>query len=347
MKKLGALFLVVSLLAALLSGCAQSAAPASSAPAENTTPAADTPKDKIEIKFGHANSVDQAANIYSQMWADRVSELSGGRITITVYPASQLGSLDEMAEAVTLGTLDACMGDTSFLSNFLPELGVLSLPFLIKDYDMGEEIYDGEITADLWNKLATEHSTHVLAWWWNGFRIIGSRTPITSVADCKGIKIRTAQVPVFIETFSRLGMKPTPMPWGDTYTAYQSGIVDAMETPAEVMCTQEFDKIGGNICNSRHMLNVIGPTMNEQFWQSLSAEDQDILMTAVKEVTEKQRANAIEQEAGYLKTMADRGANVTEFSDSQELVELYKPYWTEYAGQAGAEDLLDKIIALS
>ena len=367
MKKSVCLILLVVMLMAMVVGCGNSSTTAEDSVVDaditsaedanvdadekedETTPEEDVEEpvlEKIELRLGHGNAVDQSIHIHAQMWADKVAEMTDGRITITVYPAGQLGTLVEMLEAVELGTLDICCGDASLLSSAMPEYGIFSLPFIIADYDQAETVFDGDIGAELNEKLATEHNIRPLSWWWNGYRIFCTTTPIETIEDCKGIKLRSPEAQIYVDTFTALGMKPTPIPWGDVYSSFQSGVVDGMETTTEAMCTQAFDEIGGNVCNSRHMISVVGPTISETVWQSLSEEDQEILITALEEVTQIQRADTIEKESGFLTTMADRGTNITEFTDKQALVDLYTPYWTEYAQGCGAEDYLARILEM-
>ena len=300
----------------------------------------------IDLKFGHGNTTEEPIHTYSQAWADAVKEATNGRINITIYPAGQLGTLAEMQEAVEYGTLDMTLGDTSLLSNLVPAMGVANLPMLLDSYEMAEKYYDGEVSQALNEELATSHNIRPLGWYWNGFRQIGTRVPITCVADCKDIKLRSPEADIYMDTFNLLGMKPTPLPWGETYSAYESGIVDGMETTTIAMATQGFHKVGGNVCRSNHMISVVGPVINEQVWQSIPAEDQQLMLDLLAEQVAAEREVTITDEDGYFEQMAADGANITKFEDPQELVDLFTPYWTEYAEQAGASDVLESILAM-
>ncbi len=299
----------------------------------------------IVLKFGHQDAMDRLLHIFSQKWADDVLEKSDGRIVIEIYPAGQLGSLREMMEAVELGTLDITHGDISMLSTVLPEFGLLALPFIIQDYDHAEAVIDGEIGETLNRRLAAERNMRPLGWYWNGFRNFATKTPITRVADARGIKMRSPEARIYMDTFSMLGMSPTPIPWGDVYTALASGVVDAAETIPEAIYSLDFYRYAPYVTNSRHMFSVVGPMINEQVWQSLSAADQRLLMDSLEDIVHDQRVAAIEQESEFYRLLIDAGATITEFENPQELIDLFTPYWSDYAANANSEDMLQQIMA--
>ena len=307
---------------------------------------ADEGQQQIILKYGHQNAVDHLVHIYSVKWAEDVAAKTDGRIKIEVYPANQLGNLREMMEAVELGTLDITLGDTSMMSTVLPEFGLLALPFIFQGYDHAEKVIDGEVGQMLNDKLAATNNMRPLGWFWNGFRNFATKTPITKVADCRGIKMRSPEAKIYMDTFKTLGMNPTPVPWGDVYTALSSGVVEAMESGPEAIYKQDFFKIAKYVCDSKHIFSVVGPTINETVWQSLSEADQTLLMESLDAVVVAQREEAIQQEKDLYASLKAEGAVLTKFENPQEVIDLFTPYWTNYARESGSEDALKSILAL-
>ena len=259
MKKFLSLILALVMTCSLVACGAKEEAPAAKTETKTEAPAkteakADAEKPTIKLRLGHGNSTDMAVHIYTQKWADAVSEATDGRITITVYPASQLGSLIEMQEAVELGTLDMTLGDASLLCNVYPAYGLCSLAFLVDSYETAEAIYSGDVGTALADGLVAECGMRPLGFYWNGFRQILTRTPITNVAEAANIKARSPESDVYMDMFKQLGMKPTPLPWGETYTAVESGVVDGLETTTEASYTNGFAKLVGNVLISNHTL---------------------------------------------------------------------------------------------
>ena len=297
----------------------------------------------IDLKLGHGNATEHAIHIYTQQWADAVAEATDGRINITIYPAGQLGSLVEMLEAIEYGTLDMTLGDTSLLSNTVPSIGLFCLPFLVDNYDTAAKLYDGEVGQAIGQEMIDTAGIRPLGWYWNGFRQILTRTPITTIADCANIKARSPEADLYMDMFNLLNMKPTPLPWGDTYTAVESGVVDGLETTTEAACTGGYHKLTGNVTISNHMISVVGPVISESIWQKIPAEDQKLMMDLLNEAIAAQRAEISDREAEYIETMSAE-ANVTYFEKPEELVELFTPYWSEYAEENGCSEILDMIM---
>ena len=361
MKKVLALILAI-LMTASLTACGTSAdnGTADSSTASNTTAAtasttastgSDTATESnvetVTLQLGHANAVDTPADKYANMFADLVSEYSGGKITIEVYPASQLGTLQELQDAVELGTLDMCLGDSSMLSNVMGEYAILNLPMLITSYNQAEAVYASDEVAALVDTMASSHDMRQLCWWWNGFRHICTKTPIYSLDDCQGIKLRSPEADIYIKTFSLMGFNPTPIAWGDTYSAINTGVCDGADTTLEGIYDSDFYTMCPYVCLSSHMFSVIGLTINEDVWQGLSAGAQAVLMQAAEETTVAERTNAIASEQVYYDDMVKAGVTFTEFKDRDSVVEAFYDYWTETASACNANDLLDAIIAMA
>ena len=353
MKKFLSLILALVMTCSLIACGAKEEAPAAKEETKTEAPAKTETKTEapaandftIDLKLGHGNATEHAIHVYTQQWADAVAEATDGRIKITIYPAGQLGSLAEMLEAVEYGTLDMTLGDTSLLSNSVPAYGLFSLPFFVDDYEVAAKFYDGEVGQAIAQDLIDATGIRPLGYYWNGMRQMAARTPITSVADCANIKARSPEATLYMDMFNLLGMKPTPLPWGETYTAVESGVVDGLETTTEAMCTQGFHKLTNNVTITNHMVSVVGPVIADSVWQKIPAEDQQLMMDLLAEAVAAQRADVSGKEAGYIETMAAE-ANVAYFENPAELVELFTPYWSEYAEANGCVEYFEQCMAL-
>ncbi len=349
MKKFLAMFLCIVMAASLLTACggkeeapAAPSAPSTSAPAAPAAP--ELPS--YTLKFGHGNAPEHAVSVAAQEWADAVAAKTDGRITIEVHPAGQLGSLEGMMEMVSLGTLDICLGDISMMASYLPKTSLLAQPFMISNYDHAAKIVDGEIGEAMFNELADGSNLRVLGVMWNGFRNLATQVPIETVADCAGIDIRSPDLDVYINLLSTLGMNPIPIAWSEAYTAISTGVADAIEDSPEALYTDGFHRYLPYMTTSNHICSLVGPTIREDLWAEMSAEDQALLMETLDEVIAKQRATTIENEDKFYGLLEDEGVTVTEFKDRAKVVELFTPMWTEFAEGADCVDMLEQVIAL-
>jgi|LSQX01.2.fsa_nt_gb tripartite ATP-independent transporter DctP family solute receptor len=299
----------------------------------------------IEIKLAHENATDQPIHRYSQIFADKVEQYSEGRIKVTVYPAGQLGNMTDLTTNVSLGLMDMCVIDNSNLINYLPEYSLPSLPMMIQSFEQAERVFDSDMADALDEKLAAEHNIRILGWWWNGFRNMCSTRPIRSIQDFRGVKFRSPGLDNYLTMFELLKAKPTVIPWGETFSGFQTGIVDGMESTTEALYSQSFYTIGKYIILTRHLFSSNAPVMSESLWKSFSAADQALIRRAMDEATEALRKEVVQAEEQYIEKLRQAKAEIIELRDSDQLIDLFTPYWKEFAQKYDAQPFLDFIIS--
>ena len=140
-----------------------------------------------------------------------------------------------------------------------------------------------------------------------------------------------------------LGMNPTVISWSEAYSAMQSGVVEGVESGLEAFYTQGFYNLGKNICISHHMLSVIGPVINANVWNGLTPDTQQVMLGCWKECQAELNQTVIDNEQSYYDKLKEAGCNMTEFEDRQELIDLFKDYWTKSAESNNATDILDQM----
>ena len=299
----------------------------------------------IEIKLAHENSVDQPIHRYSEMFAEKVKEYSDGRINVTVYPAGQLGNMTDLTTNVSLGIMDMCIIDNANLIDYIPAYSLPSLPMMINSYEQAEKVFDSDYAEALTERMADEYNIRILDWWWNGFRNMCRKKPIRQIADFQGVKFRSPGLDNYLEMFELLKASPTVIPWGDTYSGMQTGIVDGMETTTEAIYSQSFYNLGKYVIMTRHIFTANAPVISESLWDSLSEEDQQIIQRAMDEATAALREEVKNSEDHYIELLEEQDCEIIELSDGDKLVDLFTPYWAEFAAQNDAEDFLDFIIS--
>lgn len=341
MKKYIALALSLIMCISLLVSCGSSSSGSSStsAPAdENFT---------ITMKLGYTGSNDLAAPSHMVKWADAVKEATDGRIIIETYPAGQLGTGTEMIEAVDLGTLDMTLGDYSLLETYLPEMSLLSLPCLISDYDHMWEIYDGEVGAELNSRLEANSNLKLLDTLYNGFRYISAVRPLESLDDCKGLIIRSPESDIYVNTFKLYGMSPTPLPLGDVYSALQTGVVEAVDSPIANFTAMGFAEVAPYILMSRHLSSALPVIVNQDVWASIPAADQEILLSTLAECVEASNEAVLAEEDAVFAELETEGAIFCELNDADydTLIDACTAYWQEFAEENNCEDILEAVLA--
>lgn len=199
--------------------------------------------DSYRLKLGHTGAPSHHYQTICTLFAKKVAERTGGKVQIDVFPADQLGKQLESVEGVMVGTHDMVLASDTVLSNWVPNMGILNLPFLFNDLSDVRKVLDGPIGARLAKELEP-HGAVVIGWWENGMRhVTNNKRPIKTPDDLKGMKIRVPEGEVFVETFKALGAGPTVVSFGELYSALQLGTVDGQENPPAHILTQKFYEV--------------------------------------------------------------------------------------------------------
>lgn len=343
MKKYISLALSLLMCVSLLASCGSSSS-GSSGSSGTSAPADDN--FTITLKLGYAGTNDQAAPGHMVIWSDAVKEATDGRIIIETYPAGQLGTGVEMIEAVDIGTLDMTLGDYSLLETYLPEISLLSLPCMVADYDHMWEIYDGEVGAELNSRLEANSNLKLLDSMYNGFRYIASVRSLESLDDCKGLIIRSPESDIYVNTFKLFGMSPTPLPLGDVYSALQTGVVEAVDSPVANFVSMGFAEVAPYILMSRHLSSVLPVIINQNVWASIPAADQEILLSTLADCVEDSNEAVLAEEDAMFAQLEANGAIFCELNDADyaALIENCTAYWSEFADKHSCQDILDLVL---
>ncbi|TFH86061.1 DctP family TRAP transporter solute-binding subunit [Billgrantia azerbaijanica] len=256
----------------------------------------------------------------AEKWAELVEARTEGRLTLRVYPNSQLVNGDQTREfsAMRSGLIDAAVGSTINWSPQVPQLNLFSLPFFMPDMDAVDAVTGGEAGAMVFEAIASR-GVVPLAWGENGFRqLSNSRGPIDEPADLEGLKIRVVGSPLFQDTFSALGADPTQMSWADAKPALTTGAVDGQENPLSVFDVARIDQVGQEYLTLWNYMNdPLVFAVNQRVWDSLSEEDRTILREAAVEAGQWEIAMTREEESERLAAIRERGVEVTELSEAQ------------------------------
>jgi tripartite ATP-independent transporter DctP family solute receptor len=297
------------------------------------------------LRFGHMWPADSGWGQASQKFADLVKEKTAGAVTVTVYPNGQLGGEREMFESLSLGNLDVTFGGPGVLTNFDPKIGIFDMPFLFHDYVHANAVMDGPIGAAVFESLRQSSGIRVLASGAQGFRyIMTASKPIGGLGDIAGMKIRVPEAETFLQTFRLIGANPVSIPWGETYLAVQSGVADGLEGVPEVLMNFKMYEVGRNVARTNHILATLQLLVSDQMFSSLTAEQQQAVQQAATEAWNAQREAAQQQNEKAEKDLEGLGVAFTA-PDLTPFREAVRPYWNEWAEEAGAQEQLAAIQA--
>lgn len=207
-----------------------------------------------------------------------VAEASDGRLEIRLFPNSQLGPDEDVLEQARLGAPVAVVVDGGRLANFHNEFGVLGAPFLASGYDGIRKV----VTSDMferWVEALRDASGHqVLSFnWWQGERHLLTNREVSVPADLSGIRMRTPGAPVWMETIRAMGATPTPLPWGEVYSALQQNVIDGAEAQLPAIVGANLDEVISHVTKTGH-INLITGLVTSAAWFDSLPEDLRIIL---------------------------------------------------------------------
>ncbi|MBM7622656.1 TRAP transporter substrate-binding protein [Sporohalobacter salinus] len=279
-----------------------------------------------------------------EKWKQMVEKRSDGRIKMELYHSSQLGDDREMMEALQLGTQEVTCPSTAPIGEFVSEFKVFDLPFLFPNNETADYVLDSKIGQNLLKKLEDKGMIG-LAYWENGFRhLTNSKRAVKTPADVKGLKARTMENPMHLAAWREMGANPTPMAFGELFSAMQQGVVDGQENPWGTIYLQNFYEVQDYVTNTGHVYSPFVLMISKKFYDKLPKDLQKMLKETAKEVKDYQRRINREMNAEYREKLKDK-MNVTILSaeEKQPFKEAVQPVYDKYKDEIGA-DLVESVL---
>ena len=256
------------------------------------------------LRFGHANNPGEIAYDLYKEFADNVTAKSKGQLTIRVFPSEQLGKEVDLLQQLKSGALDISSPSMPTLNILVPAFEMPSAPFLWRDWKEAETIITGPAMAPLWTELADKHNivplTKIWYWGWRNFTF-GTKE-VRKPEDMAGLKIRVPESPIWVEMVRGFGAAPTPIPFGEVYTALQQKTVDGQENPIPTIFSRKFYEVQGVLSMSRHMLQNNTILINKASLAKLTPELQKLLIDEAQAASAK---NTVQQQAREVSMLED------------------------------------------
>jgi TRAP-type transport system periplasmic protein len=297
-----------------------------------------------EFSLNISNVLDPShpINVGALKMAEIAAERSKGRIKMSIFPASQLGADREVIQNVQSGAIHGLIEATTKFVNFAPVYAALDLPYLVKTPDEAYALLDGPIVSGEINPKAAESGFHPVSYWEVTFRdIYTARKPIAALADLKGLKFRVIGSPSFIALFRALGATPTPMPFGELYSALQQGVVDGAENDLLTYFTSRHSEVAKHVALTHHMMLINALFISELVWKTYPPDIQAIITEASLEGRKTMRAARTAAELKVMDELKAQGVAFTE-PDLAPFTAAARSIYPEFESKIG-KPLLDRL----
>ncbi len=241
------------------------------------------------IRLAHALDPSHPVHLGMAYMAERVAEMSGGAMRIEMYPSQQLCTERECMELLQIGSLGMTKVSAATMENFAPAFQVLNLPYLFRDEEQRFRVLEGPI-GELLLRAGEPKRLVGLAFYDAGSRSFYTRNrPIDAPADLRGLKIRVIESPTAVRMVSILGGSPTPLAWGELYTALQQGVVDGAENNPPSFFLSRHYEVARYYTLDEHTSIPDVLVISTVIWNTLTPQEQRWLREAAAESAEYQK----------------------------------------------------------
>lgn len=274
-----------------------------------------------------------------------LEERTEGRLGIEVFHSAQLGEEKDTIEQTQFGVIDLNRVSLGPFNNMIPETAIVSLPYIFRSVEHMHSVMDGPIGEEILAAFEA-HDLIGLAFYDSGARsFYNSERPITSIEDMQGLKFRVIQSDVFVDMVAALGANATPMPYGEVYSAIQTGVIDGAENNFPSFESSGHYEVAPYFTLDEHLIVPEVLVMSKSAWDSLSPEDQEIVRQAAKDSVPYMRDLWTKQEQASEEAVRAAGVQIVEDIDKQPFIDAMAPVYERYANTPELQDLVARIQA--
>jgi tripartite ATP-independent transporter DctP family solute receptor len=291
------------------------------------------------VKIGYILASDSQLGAGAAVFAAEVEKRTQGRYKVMQYPDAQLGGEVEMIKGVQLGTIDMAFVTGAPVPNFVPEVGIFGIPFLIRDARHAHAVLDGPFGQHLLDEFRAKNMI-ALAWGENGMRhLTNSKRPIATPADLKGLKLRVPQNATMVAGFDALGADTSQLAFPDLYGALQTGRFDGQENPIATIIASKFYQVQTYLTMSGHIYDPAVFLMSTDLWDDLSPQDRIAFTQAAKIGGEASRKFAANAEATGVAFLEHAGMKVVPSIDKAKFVKAMSAAMPAFEKEFGAAEI--------
>lgn len=244
--------------------------------------------EQINLKFAHEEGQGDVQDLYANKFKELIEEKSDGNITVDVYTAGQLGSNMDVLQSLQTGAIEIAITSPGFSGDVIPESQIMAIPFLFSDnLEVNKKVLNE--SEALYGPLADKYEEKGITpfkFWLEGFMWWTANKEITTPDDMKGVKMRTMPTSLIIKSYELMGANPTPTDSGEIYTMLQTKGIDGQENPLFYVYSSNFHEVQDYLMDSKHHIYTTVTAANQDFFEGLSQENQDLIREVVKEVND-------------------------------------------------------------
>ncbi|MGH8810629.1 MAG: C4-dicarboxylate TRAP transporter substrate-binding protein [Advenella sp.] len=289
---------------------------------------------EIKIRFAHSLSPTEPAHRAAEYFAKNVEERTKGKVKITVYPAEQLGPGKDINEMIRQGANVMNITDAGYLSDYVPDVGVLHGPYLVRTPEEYEKILGSDWYKGIEKKLETSGFKIIMANGYFGQRHLIADKPVRKPEDMAGLTVRVPPNPMWIETLKAMGARPTTVQWSEVYNALSQNVVQAAEAPLGSLWGSKFQEVRKVLSLTEHFTAFVMWPINASFFNKLPPDVQTVLLEEGEKAGKEMTRLTLADQEEYLAKFKAAGVTIVSdvdvdaFRKATEKVYGAFPKWT-------------------
>ena len=300
---------------------------------------AEAQKPKYSFRLAEAHPADYPTTLGDKKFAELVNERSKGRIQIKVFDSAQLGDEKSVIQQIQMGSIEFTRISTGTLAEFNKQFGVFSLPYIFNNEEHEWKFLNSDYGRQMLGNLEKSKMMG-LAYYSSGSRSFYTKNPVKAPEDLKGMKIRVIQNAINVDLMRAFGASATPMPYGEVFSALQTGVIDGAENnPPSYLTANHYQAVKNYVLDSHQMVPEV-LMISKATWDKLPEEDRALIKQAAQDSVQFQKDAWNKFEKDALAKLIQNGVVVTEIKDVKPWKEAAKPviekYGTEYKAELEA-----------
>ncbi len=304
----------------------------------------------MKPKISVINSSNDIVTLGALYIASEVNTRSQGNIQPVVYHSGVLSGGKGIAEIEMCqqGSIEMHITSTAYLANLVPQMSLVSLPFLFRDLDQVIAVVANSCALfDTINEELREKNLHIITWWPRGFRqLTNSRSPVKNLEDVRGLKLRVMNNPLYVDIMNAMRANPVPMEWGEVYNALQLKTIDGQENAEDVIYSARLYEIQDYLTIWDYSIDLEVVIVNWPWWNQLTSDQQNIILQAAHASIEYESDLLRENTIKLRKEIEEHGMEIYYMNETQKdaLRQLAEPVWRKYEARF-SPSLIDDFLA--
>jgi tripartite ATP-independent transporter DctP family solute receptor len=302
-----------------------------------------------ELVIGNVNPPKHGTSQAAQQFADKLGELTAGKVKIIHHHSGALGGEREVAQQIQLGTVDFGPITTAPLSTLVPEMSVFQLPYIFRDYQHLYAALDGsDVIRRYYGPVLEGKGFKLVGFIAAGYRGIYGHHPINALPDVRGKKVRVQEDKILVATFKALGMISTPIAFPEVATALQTRVIDFAEGGINTFYHNKFYDIVKHVADVRHTHQAVALIMSKASWAKQDAPTQQAITEAWEHARQFNRAFILDEDKNIQDQVRAKGVSITK-PDATPFREATRSVYEEFLGTPAGQDarrVVDHILSI-